>query len=209
MSYTIKFFYILNILFVFFYYRFYTKLRYFNLIKFMDVIVSRITGLVLSGSLLCGLILVSGCSYLPKNVTTNTKVDDVVYENHRQNGVSMEPTLMNGTEVKIAKGDNIISNLKRGDIVLFEYPRNTRFEFIKRIIALPGETIEIKNGNVYIDNILLSEPYINSQTANFGTTKSTMKNKEYFVMGDNRSNSSDSRVWGFVPEDKIIGKVMI
>ena len=89
-----------------------------------------------------------------------------------------------------------------------KYPKNPKFTLTKRIIALPNETIEIKDGKVYINNIMLSEPYINSQTANFGTTESTMKNKEYFVMGDNRSNSSDSRVWGSVSKDKIIGKVV-
>jgi len=123
---------------------------------------------------------------------------------------SMEPTLMNDTEVKVSTSDNVIKNLERGDIILFRYPSDSESTLIRRIIALPGETIEIKDGEVYINDILLSEPYIDSQTTAFlGELKSEMKDKEYFVMGDNRSDSSDSRTWGSVLEDTIIGKVII
>ena len=153
-------------------------------------------GLILYGSLLCNLILTSGCSYLPK------------YEDYTQNGVSMEPTLKNNAEVKIATSDSVIRNLKGGDIILFRYPGNPEYTLIKRIIALPGETVEIKDGKVYINSVLLNEPYIGSQITTFGM-KSTMKDKEYFVMGDNRFNSSDSRAWGPLPKDLIIGKVVI
>jgi len=157
--------------------------------------VNKIIGLALSGSLLCGLILISGCSYLPKDVMTDA---------------SMEPTIMDNAEVKIAKGDSVIKNFKRGDIILFRYPSDSESTLVRRIIALPGEIIEIKDGNVYINDMLLSEPYIDSQTTTFlGQLKSDIENKEYFMMGDNRSDSSDSRTWGSISEDTIIGKVII
>ena len=111
--------------------------------------MNKMTSLILSGSLLCGLILISGCSYLPKDVMTDA---------------SMEPTIMDNAEVKITKSDDAIENLTRGDIILFRYPSDSESTLIRRIIALPSETIEIKDGQVYINDILLSEPYINSQT---------------------------------------------
>lgn len=161
----------------------------------MEVVVNKMISLALNGILLCGLILLSGCSYLPKDVMTDA---------------SMEPTLMNNMEVKIAKSDDTVKNLTRGDIVLFRYPSDSESTLIRRIIALPSETIEIKDGEVYINDMLLNEPYINSQTTAFlGQFKNVMKNKEYFVMGDNRADSSDSRTWGSVLEDTIIGKVII
>ena len=160
--------------------------------------MKKITSLVLGGSfLLCGLVLLSGCSYLPKDVMTDA---------------SMEPTLMNNTEVIIAKGDSVINNLERGDIILFKYPSDSESTLIRRVITLPGETIEIKDGEVYINDTLLSEPYVDSQIATLtfmGQLKNVMGDNEFFVMGDNRSDSADSRTWGSISEDTIIGKVVI
>lgn len=158
--------------------------------------MGKIINSILGAGLLCGLILTSGCYYSPKD------------KNFTQRGVSMEPTLKNNTSVRIATDYSVIESLKRGDMVLFKYPGNPEFTFIKRIVALPGETIEILDGRVYINGVLLNEPYIDSQITTFGM-KSAMKDEEYFVMGDNRSNSSDSRAWGPVPKDLIIGKVVI
>jgi len=160
--------------------------------------VKKISSLVLGGSfLLCGLVLLSGCSYLPKDVMTDA---------------SMEPTLMNNTEVIIAKGDSVINNLERGDIILFKYPSDSESTLIRMVITLPGETIEIKDGEVYINDTLLSEPYVDSQIATLtfmGQLKNVMGDNEFFVMGDNRSDSADSRTWGSISEDTIIGKVVI
>ena len=99
----------------------------------------------------------------------------------------------------------------RGDVIVFRYPDNPSIFYIKRIIGLPGETVSINRGAVTIttiagDKITLSEPYIVNEDATY--TKSVLLNSgEYFVMGDNRPNSSDSRIWGPLPKNDIIGRV--
>ncbi|HUY05098.1 MAG TPA: signal peptidase I, partial [Candidatus Paceibacterota bacterium] len=99
----------------------------------------------------------------------------------------------------------------RGDVIVFRYPLNPSVFYIKRIIGLPGETVSIVRGNVTITaadgtNIILNEPYIVDEDATY-TKKVTLGAGEYFVMGDNRPNSSDSRVWGVLPRKDIIGRV--
>ncbi len=109
-------------------------------------------------------------------------------------------------------------NLKRDDVVVFRYPRDPSKFFIKRIIGLPGETVKIKNGFVYICNnahpegIKLDEKsYLSNKVKTVDRGKDTfiLKNNEYFVLGDNRNGSSDSRVWGPVKKKYIVGKVII
>lgn len=105
--------------------------------------------------------------------------------------------------------------LERGDVVVFRYPKDPKQYFIKRIIGLPGETIEIKNGKVKIHdsegkNFLLNESqYLNKNTNTPGESFLKLEKNEYFVMGDNRSHSHDSRSWGSLDKDKIIGRVLI
>ena len=123
----------------------------------------------------------------------------------------MHPTFENLDYLII---DEFIYNFKvpsRGDVVVFRYPSNPSVFYIKRIIGLPNETISINHGVVTATTadgkkISLSEPYIVNEDATY--TKDIMLNpEEYFVMGDNRPNSSDSRVWGPLPRKSIIGRV--
>ncbi len=123
-------------------------------------------------------------------------------------GHSMEPSLLDGERIVNIKFIYKVENPKRGEIVIFKPPFKTRETYIKRIIGLPGEKIEIRNGFVYINNKLLDEPYIlNRSHDNWGPKK--VPKDMYFVLGDNRVNSSDSRFWGFLPRKNIIGKAMM
>ena len=98
------------------------------------------------------------------------------------------------------------------DIIVFKYPLDPLEDYIKRIIAVPGDIVSVINNIATVNGITLKEPYINRD--NVATPYPPMQNRiveqnEYFVMGDNRSNSSDSRQWGFVPRDNIIGKATV
>ncbi len=97
---------------------------------------------------------------------------------------------------------------RRGDIVVFEYPRDTSRDFIKRVIGLPGEVVEIRNGQVYINGIPLQEPYLpDTVRAHMADMPPTVvPPNAVFVMGDNRGNSSDSRSWGPLPLNRIVGQ---
>ena len=95
-------------------------------------------------------------------------------------------------------------------MIVFEFPdvieSNPRRDFVKRVIGLPGETVEMKDGVEYIDGVILEEPYLTSKdSSNKGSIE--LGNGEYYVMGDNRSHSNDSRAWGAVPEENLRGKV--
>ncbi len=97
---------------------------------------------------------------------------------------------------------------RRGDVVVFRFPNNPDRDFIKRIIGEPGDTVEVKGGYVYIDGAPLDEPYIsNKPTYTYGPTE--VPPNHYFVLGDNRNNSYDSHVWGFLPEENIIGQAWL
>jgi len=128
-------------------------------------------------------------------------------------GQSMEPNFKNNQYIIVDQISYRVKSPKRGDVVVFKYPRNVAFSFIKRIIGLPGETINVSNGDVTIYNeihpkgIKLEEDYITSRTPL--QTNITLKKDEYFVLGDNRPNSSDSRTWGVLPRHLIVGKVWV
>ncbi len=126
-------------------------------------------------------------------------------------GDSMHPTFENLDYLII---DEFIYNFKtpsRGDVIVFRYPSNPSIFYIKRIIGLPNETISINHGVITVttadgEKISLSEPYIVNEDATY-TKHVSLNQEEYFVMGDNRPNSSDSRMWGPLPEKDIIGRV--
>ncbi|MQF70017.1 signal peptidase I [SAR202 cluster bacterium AD-804-J14_MRT_500m] len=95
----------------------------------------------------------------------------------------------------------------RGTVVIFEFPQNSDRSFVKRIIGLPGEMVSIKNGVTYINDHKLDEPYVGTLKENENAQYSILDENQYFVMGDNRPYSNDSRHWGPVPLEKIIGEI--
>lgn len=124
-------------------------------------------------------------------------------------GSSMEQNFHNKQILLVDKISYRFKDPQRGDVVIFQYPKNPREDYIKRVIAIPGETIVINQGKVYINGFLLEEPYLNQATQTNDSAsvfRKTMGVNEYFVMGDNRSNSSDSREWGLLPKFNIIGQ---
>ena len=117
-----------------------------------------------------------------------------------------------------------IGTIKRGDIVVFKYPEEPDRDFIKRVIGLPGESVEVREKKVYVNGTALDEPYAHyllpvSTASEFHEVTSfdvrerygpvTVPSGHYFVMGDNRDNSQDSRYWGFLPRDYVKGKALV
>jgi signal peptidase I len=95
-----------------------------------------------------------------------------------------------------------------GEVIVFHYPGDTSRDFVKRVIGVPGDRVEIRRGTVYVNGEPLAEPYITVQDTS-DMNQVVLKEKEYFVLGDNRRGSNDSRSWGPVPENLILGKVWI
>ncbi len=129
----------------------------------------------------------------------------------RVDGSSMVPTLNNGQFVMINRlaynlGDFTTGEVKRGDVVVFHYPRDPEQEYIKRIIGLPGETVEITSGHVYVNGQQMIEPYIAADARNEGEW--AVPAGHIFVLGDNRNNSQDSRSFGYVTMENVIGRAL-
>ncbi|MCL1874753.1 MAG: signal peptidase I [Synergistaceae bacterium] len=125
---------------------------------------------------------------------------------------SMLPTLQVDDRVLVAKFWNWFQEPSRGSIYVFKYPVDTERDFIKRIIGLPGDEIDIKNGIVYVNGVQLDEPYVKNmdnftirQNEIFKTIPVKVPENMYLALGDNRRNSQDSRYWGFVPRDYLRG----
>jgi signal peptidase I len=126
----------------------------------------------------------------------------------RVESVSMQPTLFAGNFVVVNKLAYQFGEPDRGDIVVFEYPPDPGQDpYIKRVIGLPGEQVYIADGKVMIDGVYIQEPYLVSDTHQGGEW--TIPQDSLFVMGDNRKNSSDSRSWGVVPIENVIGKAIV
>jgi signal peptidase I len=119
---------------------------------------------------------------------------------------SMEPTLLINDRIIVTRFSYWFNEPQRGDVVVFKYPLDPKKDYVKRLIGLPGEKIQIINSKLYINDILVEESYLPEglKFGDFGPIQVPEGN--YFMMGDNRNNSSDSRVWGFVEEDLLIGK---
>lgn len=136
---------------------------------------------------------------------------------HQVSGMSMYPTMHDKDYVLTDKVSYKVGTPKRGDIVVFHAPpaahcpAGTGCDFIKRVIALPGDTVEIRDGHFYVNGALLPESYIGEDVPTlakaFTSGRSvTLGQDEYFVSGDNRENSSDSREWGPISSKSIVGR---
>ena len=137
-------------------------------------------------------------------------------------GASMDPTFATNQFLIVDRLSYRFENPQRGDVIVFEYPNNPRIYYIKRIIGLPGETITMKDGNITITNhndaaftaanpngLTLDEPYIEDIHKSHDDLSTTLDKDNYFVMGDNRLQSSDSRAWGDLNRNLIIGQPFV
>jgi signal peptidase I len=146
--------------------------------------------------------------------------------NYRVEGSSMVPSLDEGEYVIVNKlvyarppvdllpfvgepeDPYLFHGPRRGEVIIFEFPRDIERDFVKRVIGLPGDTVEIKRGQVIVNEVSLNEPYITHQS-NGSHPKTTVPEGSYFVLGDNRRASNDSRDWGSVSESRIIGRAWV
>jgi len=125
----------------------------------------------------------------------------------RVENISMLPTLRPGEFLLVNKVAYKLGEPQIGDIITFHYPKNPQENYIKRVMGLPGDEIKIEDGKVFVNGTQLDEPYIAAVTASQGTW--TVPEDSLFVMGDNRNESSDSRAWGPVPMDLVVGKAVV
>lgn len=130
-------------------------------------------------------------------------------------GASMEPTFESQEYLVIDELSYFLRQPARGEVIVFRYPLDPRQFFIKRIVGLPGETMVIKDGRVEISSDggktvrILDEPYLAKELQTSGNIKVTLGSGDYFVLGDNRPQSSDSRIWGVLPRRLITGRALI
>jgi len=123
-------------------------------------------------------------------------------------GFSMAPHIDSGEFVVINTAAYRLGAVRRGDIIAFEHDRPAPSVYLKRIVGLPGERVEIRHGAVFIDRAQLAEPYVRYRDDR-STAPVTVAAGSYYVLGDNRANSDDSRDWGLVPSGEIIGKAVV
>lgn len=156
----------------------------------LQAMQSRITILLIAFS------LIASCTFLKRTVTFQ--------------GTSMLPGIKDGDKLELQRLDaRTRAQLVTGDIVAFKYPLDTTKWYIKRVIGLPGDKIEIKSGEVWLNGVKLDEPYVSSRLnlSQRSYPLLTVPVHAYFVLGDNRDNSNDSRLMGAVPEELIYAKV--
>ncbi|QBD83585.1 signal peptidase I [Ktedonosporobacter rubrisoli] len=133
-------------------------------------------------------------------------------QNFNIDGHSMEPGLHNTELILVDKWSYLFRSPTRGDIVVFVAPPNPSQDYIKRVIGLPGDIVTIKGNAVYVNGVLLNEPYVDPH--NQGNPYPSFSNRlvppnTYLVLGDNRNGSSDSRDWGCVPRENIVGRAAL
>jgi signal peptidase I len=124
----------------------------------------------------------------------------------RVENISMEPTLYPDELLLVSKLAFKLGEPHHGDVVIFHAPNNPGEDYIKRIIGIPGDQVDVANGEVRVNGIVLNEPYIAAAPGYTGSW--TVPEDSLFVLGDNRNSSSDSHAWGFVPLSEVIGKAL-
>jgi signal peptidase I len=136
-------------------------------------------------------------------------------QNFNIDGTSMEPSLHNQELILVDKWTYLFHPPSRGDVIVFVAPPQPSQDYIKRVIAVPGDTLTINDKTVIVDGVTLNETYVdpknqgNMYAASRPITNLVIPPNDYFVMGDNRIGSSDSRAWGFVPRKNIIGRAAL
>ncbi len=130
---------------------------------------------------------------------------DTVVGRVRVENISMQPTLHEGEFILVNKLAYRLGDYQRGDIIIFHHDATE--DYIKRVIGIPGDTVEVHDGHVYINNRMLTEVYIAAPPRYSGSWK--VPEGELFVLGDNRNQSSDSHQWGFVPESTVVGRALV
>ena len=134
----------------------------------------------------------------------------LIVQNYQVSGPSMMPTLYNHQYILVNKAQYMFSAPQRGDVIVFEYPKNTSEDFVKRVIGVPGDTVQVSaDGIVTVDGVALKEPYVNDHLNPYEPETVKLAPGQYFVLGDNRGDSSDSRDWGPVPSKDIIGRAEV
>ncbi len=129
-------------------------------------------------------------------------------QNYMVDGTSMQPGLNSNQYVLVNKLAYLFHAPERGDVIVFHWPVDTNKDLIKRVIGVPGDVIVIDKTTVRVNGLVLTEPYITAPANPVGQKRVVPPN-DYFVMGDNRLVSDDSRDWGFVPKSYIIGKAVL
>jgi len=130
-------------------------------------------------------------------------------------GASMDPTFASGQYLIVDQLTYHFEKPKREDVIIFRYPANPEIFYIKRIIGLPGEKVEMRNGEIFISDsssstpVKISDSYISDSRRTYETFTVNLRENEYFVMGDNRRESLDSRVWGPLEEKYIVGRPLV
>jgi len=124
-------------------------------------------------------------------------------------GTSMQPRLVDQERIFVNRFIYRFSDIQRGDVVVFWYPRDPSKSFIKRVLGRPGDTVEIRYGMVYVNGLKVEEPYLRPDFRDYDSYRKTVVPEDhFFVLGDHRNSSNDSRNWGFVPRHMIYGKAV-
>lgn len=124
-------------------------------------------------------------------------------------GTSMLPRLVDQERIFVNRFIYRFEDIHRGDIVVFWYPRDTNKSFIKRVVAVPGDLVEIRLGFLFVNGARVEEPYLEPEFRDHESfARTVVPPDQYFVLGDHRNSSNDSRMWGFVPRGLIYGKAI-